>query len=461
MKRTFMKFLPIAAAVFLATSCSKDEGNTVVDNVVTPDPVQEVVEQPTFKTITITGKLSQNSLSKVTTSGTNNRTLKLEDVEEFSFSQSGVKGLIKIAADGAYTADITFSDETDLLASAGFTAYAGNVPDGQTKYESLKEAVEAANYTIDFQVNKKGEDSYSLSKKGDASTDINVENNSAFIYVRGAVTGDKIVFDGTNEITSPAVGKYYIVPAGVKMGSGSNLTLAGTIYNVGTAAFSVSSSQKVEFSKGNLQYDGGTWSFAENQWDYIGEDAGNIASTGKRDLFGWGTGDAPMKTESTDNYSTFNGWASGVTIAGYSDWRTLTSTEWIYIFNSSDRGATRYVMAKVRGVQGMVLLPDGWNGGYNFGDGKANTALSWEDAVSISNDDWDKILEKQGAVFLPAAGKRGNYTMLATSDGFYWSSSNRDIENDAWFLYFQSNDVRFSYPNQRWWGCSVRLVRDL
>ena len=164
MKRTFMKFLPIAAAVLLATSCSKDEGNTVVDNIVTPDPVQEVVEQPTFKTITITGKLSQNTLSKVTTSGANNRTLVFDGKEEFSFSDGDdVKGTINIAAGGTYTAEVTFSDETKLTTSSGFTAYAGNVPDGQTKYESLKEAVEAAYYIIDFQVNKEGEDSYSLS----------------------------------------------------------------------------------------------------------------------------------------------------------------------------------------------------------------------------------------------------------------------------------------------------------
>lgn len=456
MKRTFMKFLPIAAAVLLATSCSKDEGNTVVDNVVTPDPVQEVVEQPTFKTITITGKLIQNSLSKVTTSGTNNRTLKLEDVEEFSFSQSGVKGLIKIAADGAYTADITFSDETDLLASAGFTASAGDVPDGKTAYESLTKAVEAANYTIDFQVNKKGEDSYSLSKKGDASTDINVENNSAFIYVRGAVTGDKIVFDGTNEIGTPAVGKYYIVPAGVKMGSGSNLTVAGKIYNVGKAAFSVDASNKVEFSKGNLQYDDGTWSFAEHQWDCIGNDAGNISSTGKRDLFGWGTGDDPMKTEETDDYSTFTDWASGVDIAGdgHADWRTLSSTEWDYIFNTEGRGTTRYSMAVVHGVKGVVLLPDSWNGGYTF----ANTNKSDAAFAAIFNDDWD-ILAAQGAVFLPSAGRRTNKTFGYEGYGFYWSSTASDASY-ANYLYFTSEVVKLDIGGVHY-GRSVRLVRGL
>ena len=57
--------------------------------------------------------------------------------------------------------------------------------------------------------------------------------------------------------------------------------------------FSVSSTKKVMFSKGNLQYQAnpGTWRFAENQYDVIGADNGNIASdyTGWIDLFGWGT----------------------------------------------------------------------------------------------------------------------------------------------------------------------------
>ena len=47
------------------------------------------------------------------------------------------------------------------------------------------------------------------------------------------------------------------------------------------AAFSVSADKKVYFSKGNLQYQAstGTWRFAENQYDIIGEDNANISST--------------------------------------------------------------------------------------------------------------------------------------------------------------------------------------
>ena len=83
---------------------------------------------------------------------------------------------------------------------------------------------------------------------------------------------------------------------------------AGHIYNISRNAipgaligqFSVSSTKKVYFSKGNLQatYDGSnwTWAFAEHQWDYIGNAAGNtkvtasspyISENATVDLFGW------------------------------------------------------------------------------------------------------------------------------------------------------------------------------
>ena len=59
--------------------------------------------------------------------------------------------------------------------------------------------------------------------------------------------------------------------------------------------FSVSNSTKVMFSKGNLQYQASpaTWRFAENQWDYVGNNDNNnsmSATSGNWiDLFGWGT----------------------------------------------------------------------------------------------------------------------------------------------------------------------------
>ena len=61
--------------------------------------------------------------------------------------------------------------------------------------------------------------------------------------------------------------------------------------------FSVSATQRVYFSQGNLQYQASTdtWRFAEHQYDYVGSDNRSISSTysGWIDLFGWGTGSNP------------------------------------------------------------------------------------------------------------------------------------------------------------------------
>ena len=95
----------------------------------------------------------------------------------------------------------------------------------------------------------------------------------------------------------------------VECGEINNITLANDNLNFSSLAgelpgvFSIASGVKVHFSCGNMQYqtqgthnvvDGtasGTWRFAPNQYDYIGEDNINISSTynGWIDLFGWGT----------------------------------------------------------------------------------------------------------------------------------------------------------------------------
>ena len=118
--------------------------------------------------------------------------------------------------------------------------------------------------------------------------------------------------------------------------------------------FSVSATQQVYFSQGNLQYQASTntWRFAEHQYDYVGTQTadvygyhgGNVSGSDNRsisstysgwiDLFGWGTGDNP--TLSSDNYGaygTFVDWGSNPISNGGNTanrWRTLTQAEWEY-----------------------------------------------------------------------------------------------------------------------------------
>jgi len=65
------------------------------------------------------------------------------------------------------------------------------------------------------------------------------------------------------------------------------------------------------------------------------------------------------------------------------------------------------------------------------------------------------------SIFLPAAGYRGGTSLYyAGSDGYYWSSSlNTDYPDDAWGVYFFSDDV-FRYNFYRYSGQSVRPVTE-
>lgn len=166
--------------------------------------------------------------------------------------------------------------------------------------------------------------------------------------------------------------------------------------------FSVSPTQKVYFSQGNLQYQASTntWRFAENQWDYVGgydfaygnfgnvegSSNNNISSvyTGWIDLFGWGTSGydhgavcyKPWDCSQTDSdyyaygqptYNLFD--QTGKADWGYNCianggntnnlWRTMTQQEWYYVLMTrSTLSGIRFAKANVNGVKGVVLVPD-------------------------------------------------------------------------------------------------------
>ena len=69
----------------------------------------------------------------------------------------------------------------------------------------------------------------------------------------------------------------------------NNTTEEGVLHGL----FSVSETEQVRFSQGNLQYQASTatWRFADNQYDIIGAENSNISDSydGWIDLFGWAT----------------------------------------------------------------------------------------------------------------------------------------------------------------------------
>ena len=174
--------------------------------------------------------------------------------------------------------------------------------------------------------------------------------------------------------------------------------------------FSVSATKTVTFSPGNLQYHPANdeWRFASNQTDYIGEANANISSSynGWIDLFGWGTGNNPTNaSEDYEDYQTFVDW--GVNKIGNdapNTWRTLTYNEWNYILNNRSNASNLKGVAQVNGVNGLILLPDGWTcpSGITFKSGfHDDYGIEYYAAYqTFSSSDWAK-LEASGAVFFP------------------------------------------------------------
>ena len=272
--------------------------------------------------------------------------------------------------------------------------------------------------------------------------------------------------------------------------------------------FSISATEQIQFSKGNLQYTTlgthitatgdtleGTWRFAEHQWETIGMANSNISPTytGWIDLFGWGTSGYhdtndpyntcyhPYSYDSTTVYRPLNWWGYGPSLnmpdtnlvgtsANYDwgifnpisnggntpgMWRTLSKDECYYIANLRTGAAQKWGMGSINGIPGVFLLPDNWTTpqGLSFtpGNNSNNT---------YSTADWQQM-ENNGAVFLPS-GLNRSYTNVGGRAAYYWTSTNYFSQNQNSNLaafYFVYNVSYFSSGGaRRCFGGSVRLV---
>jgi len=272
-----------------------------------------------------------------------------------------------------------------------------------------------------------------------------------------------------------ATGNYYYMTAPTFTGGHTAGLLSGV--------FSVSPTTVVGFSRGNLQYQAstGTWQFAANQYDYIGNAAGNNTTTGRDtqsawiDLFGWGAtghnsfGQKPYSINTTEtDYKTVATAADGETLTiankadwGYcmggesSKWHTMSggsSGEWKYllstrIVNGGTGEGKSYQRATINsdgtGVYGLIIYPDYYT---------AQTT-----ATSYTSSQWT-TMESAGCVFLPAAGGReGSTVEMAGTTGYYCSSTAYE-SNTTYFMGFNSTLFDPVVYFSRRSGYSVRLV---
>lgn len=229
--------------------------------------------------------------------------------------------------------------------------------------------------------------------------------------------------------------------------------------------FSVSADKQVQFSQGNLQYQAssGTWRFAENQYDAVGDNNSNISETydGWIDLFGWGTGNNPtLCTYNALDFITFVDWGTNPISNGGNEeniWRTLTQSEWEYMITSRENANILYGQATINGTHGLVLLPDNWSENNNFVSSPSN----WE-TNNYTIDEWNNM-EKYGAVFLPASGDRfgetGSVNIAFYNEvGSYWFS---DSESESYGSDVSIYDSYMSCDgNHKDDGQAVRLVKE-
>ena len=294
-----------------------------------------------------------------------------------------------------------------------------------------------------------------------------------------------------SNITGLSAGTIYYVRAYAKnvagISYGDEVSFTTETNGVLPGVFSVSASQQVQFSRGNLQYQASTntWRFALNQYDVIGADNGYISQTysGWIDLYGWGTsgwncgslGYHPWDTDQSyiygpsgafdligpyanSDWGHYNAIVNGGNTTN--SWRTLLDTEWNYVLNTRNTpSGVRYAKAQVNGSNGLILLPDDWNV-TTYSLNNTNSNNSYFNSNIINSTQWS-IIENAGAVFLPAAGERDrSFVQYANSRGGYWSSSCwGSNESLAGYMHFDDYQV-YTRDSYRHTGRSVRLVQD-
>ena len=249
--------------------------------------------------------------------------------------------------------------------------------------------------------------------------------------------------------------------------------------------------KQVYFSKGNLQatYNGSawTWTFAEHQYEYIGNASANtsingngtVSANGTMDLFGWSTASTIYGIRNSTNGSDYAGafvdWGINAISNGGNEanlWRTLTKNEWYYIFYTRANAATLFGLGSVNGVNGTIILPDNWilpegatfeasiaHGLENKGDYYLNDNRDNFSHNTYTAEQW-ATMEANGAVFLPAAGHRyGTNVNDVGSEGNYWSATLNGAFG-AHILYFSSEYFDPQDYCNRESSNSVRLVQD-
>lgn len=228
--------------------------------------------------------------------------------------------------------------------------------------------------------------------------------------------------------------------------------------------FSINPVQKVIFSPGNLQYHPAKdeWRFAPDQTAHVGKDNENISPVyyGWIDLFGWGTGNNPTQTSMVYNdYYKFVDWGENkIGDDMPNTWRSLSANEWDYLIHSRENASNLITVARVKGNNGIILLPDDWvcPEGVTLKIGFDTYNEGYSTFQVITAPVWEE-LEAAGAIFLPAIGYRKGVEVKELQVSCrYWTGYWHTTVSAAMFYGDASYvDIEYTYPYD---GLAVRLV---
>ncbi|MBR4678396.1 MAG: hypothetical protein IKO99_10385 [Bacteroidales bacterium] len=409
MKKTFLKFLPLTAAVLLATSCSKDDNNDE-KNIENQPKVEKVVIPFSVKVNT------GNSISKIAyTQG--------DDVSKFnvSFTDEDVNTIMRITSEGNIEeTDLTLVKDGDNFVFKGEITLA----EGKTEEDfnngfditgSFGEAgtsIVTSTTSLADAMGKCSHQYTSTFSSNDAT--INLDDNYAYLEMSCSAQQTKFqltIGDNTADYTPNANKKIWIaVPKGTQITG--NLVKSMTV--VGGKVYRADRTKEVDLGPGFSVL----WTTcnlgATNPGEY-----GNYYAYGETVGYAYGDGHGFSSTSYNGTEDPLSS-EHDATVALGTGYRMPTSTE----LETLQSGTFKNASESGYGVAGLL----------------------------VSND--------YGSVFLPAAGccrytKRngdGSY-------GCYWSSTPYG-ETEATYLFFNSNGAGVSQED-RYCGQSVRAVRDM
>lgn len=250
-------------------------------------------------------------------------------------------------------------------------------------------------------------------------------------------------------------------------------------------AFSVSETNKVQFSQANLKYTLATktLAFHENQYDCLWEENDKLGGSSETptaiDVFAYGAIDNPElpKAEKTAPFKDYGSLAISNGGNEPNQWRTLSADEVNYLFFKRPNALKLINFAEVEGVMGCIILPDDFVLPKDAKFAPVNTDCMDIDKDKIcvnfkyrndstfdlykdskyTKEEFKKI-EAAGAVFFPLAGQ---YPLMRENEcGAYWTSTGEGEESP--YLYIQNNMIWATRGAiMRNYRFAVRLVKDI